>query len=152
MKPIAEGLKPFGSAWWQQLGESIVLQTKTLIEKGVGADGPFPPYSTGYAEAKSGGKIRRQASTQIAPPNLELTGDMMQDFKTLGQSESMVTIGFAVHGAKVRGNAERGRPVSSTANPLNPAVGRRVRTAVGVKFREQLALTRGETVIRVGKR
>lgn len=152
MKPIAEGVKPFGAAWWQQLGEMVVLQTKTLIERGVGADGAFPAYDARYAKAKSEGKYRRQSSNQAAPPNLTLTGDMLRDFKVISPAANMATIGFTVYGARVRGNAEGGRPVSSDANPLNPQVARRVRSAVGSKFREQLNRTRGATVIRVGKK
>lgn len=163
VKPIAEGFKPFGPAWWKSMGEAVIQLTKALAEKGIGAQGPWKPYSTKrslkasqntgydtYAEAKAAGAFPRQSSTQISPPNLELTGDMWRDLKTITFEADGVTVGFVTQAERAQFNHEAGRPIFGPAGPAEPAR-RLIRTAVRDMMRKQLNSTRGVKVIRVGK-
>lgn len=151
MKPIAEGFKPFGQAWWKALGEAVVLEVKVQTEKGNGAAGKFKPYSASYADRKAAGKFKRQSSTQTGPPNLELTGDMMRDLKTTDIAADGVSVGWPAFGERVRFNAEMGRPLSTPPDPFVKSALRLIDQRVKSILRSQLNGTRGVKVIRVGK-
>ncbi len=151
MKPISEGFKPFGAGWWRGTGQAVELEVRTQTEKGMGAAGKFKPYSAQYADRKAGGKFKRQASTQTGPPNLELTGDMMRDLKTLDITDTGCSVGWPTYGERVRYNAEAGRPLSTPPDPFVKSALRLIDRLVRAKMREQMNATRGVKVIRVGK-
>lgn len=150
MKPISEAFKPFGPGWWKSTGEAVILNTKEQGEKGIGANGKFKPYSASYAERKAAGKFRRQSSQQVSPPNLELTGDLWRDLKTISFEANSVTIGFPTQGARAQFQDEQGRAIFGKDGP-STAGKRLIDRLVRDKMREELKMTRGVKVIRVGK-
>lgn len=151
MKPISEGFKPFGAGWWKATGEAVQLEVRAQTEKGIGANGKFKPYSASYAKQKPKGTIKRQANTQVSPPNLELTGEMMLDLKTIDPQANEVSVGWLVWGERVRYNAARGRALSTKENAFVKSALRLIDRLVRAKMREQMNATRGVKVIRVGK-
>jgi hypothetical protein len=164
VKPISEGFKPLGVQWWKAIGEAVILLTKDMGQKGIGGEGKWPGYSTKrslkssqhtghdtYAEAKAAGAFNRQSSTQINPPNLELTGDLWRDFKTIAFEDNSVTIGFPTQGERASFCAEGGRPIFTKAGAPSAPARRLIHQMVKRKFTEQLNGTRGVKVIRVGK-
>lgn len=150
MKPLETMVAPFGLAWWKALGETVVRATKDLAERGVGGAGKWPGYSADYAKAKGADKFRRQSSQQIAPPNLELTGDLWNDFKVFQARETGASVGTIAHGAKAWGQESQGRPIFTDDGPAAP-VRRQIDTAVRAKLAAQINGTRGSVRVRVGK-
>lgn len=150
MKPLATMVEPFGAAWWKSLGEAAVRATKELAERGEGGAGKWPGYSAGYAKDKGAGSFRRQSSQQVAPPNLELTGDLWRDFKVVTANNDGAQIGTVAHGAKAWGQEAQGRPIFTDDGP-GPKVTRQIDKAVRAKLHGQINETRGTVRIRVGK-
>ncbi len=151
MQPLSSAFQPFGATWWRELGERVVLETKKLADKGQGYGGKWKPYTAAYTERKAGDKFKRQASQQIAPPNLELTGDLWNDFKVVNASATGAEVGAIAYGLRAWGNEERGRAIFGEEGPA-ASVRRLIDRAVVRKMNEQLNRTQGVTVIRVGKR
>lgn len=164
MQPLSSAFQPFGATWWRELGERVVLETKKLADKGQGYGGKWPLYSTKrslrmfnatgfdtYQERKAANDFPRQSSTQINPPNLELTGDMWNDFKVVNAEATGAEVGSIAHGLRAWGNEERGRAIFGEEGPA-ASVRRLIDAAVKRKMNEQLNRTQGVTVIRVGKR
>ena len=72
-------------------GKKINADHKKQIQQGIDANGlEFLPYTARYAHEKKNQKYlkRGQISTQTKPPNLTLTGQMLNAFKYLGSSVS----------------------------------------------------------------
>jgi hypothetical protein len=143
-------VQPFGASWWNGVAEDVVRLTKDLAGDGQGALGPWPGYSAKYAARKATGTITRQSSSQVSPPNLELTGDLLKDLKVIETRESGATVGFPSKGDVAWGNEERGRAIFSDAGPA-PSVARQIDKAARRMFETQIDRTRGTSVIRIGK-
>jgi len=64
-------------------GKEIVDAHKAQTDMGVDFDGkPFASYTQRYRTNKASGKaVKNQKSTQVEPPNLKLTGAMMDAFR-----------------------------------------------------------------------
>ncbi len=151
MQPLSSAFQPFGAAWWRALGERVVLETKKLADKGQGYGGKWKPYTAAYAAHKGAGDFKRQESQQIAPPNLELTGDTWRDFKVIQAENDRAEVGSIAYGLRLWGNEERGRAVFGPDGPAKP-VQRLIDASVRRKMGEQLDKTRGTVRLRVGKR
>lgn len=151
--PLATAFQPFGAGFWRALCDRVVLETKDLTERGIGANGrAFRPYTQEYATRKAKGKTRRQSSTQVAPVNLELTGDTRNDFKTLSAGPNGGVVGWPTRGGVVLALAEGGRRmIGRHGGVFNSQVDRLIRAEVLRMFRLQINRTRGTRVFRVGK-
>ena len=96
---------------WLELGGKLATRIVKDAEKGISQDGkgkPFPPYKKSYAIKKATGKATLKgisADSQISPPNLRLTGTMLDSIKAKNPTTESVEILYA-DGAKVMGNAK----------------------------------------------
>ena len=96
---------------WLALGGKLATRIVKDAEKGISQDGkgkPFPPYKKSYAIKKATGKATLKgisADRQISPPNLRLTGTMLDSIKAKNPTTESVKILFA-DGEKVMGNAK----------------------------------------------
>ena len=95
-----------------EFGKKITKKHLDQIRLGIDADSrQFQPYTEGYKKRKGAGTVsRRQVSTQTHPPNLTLTGDMLNAFKYIkghgGKAELEIDYGIedVKQAKKLRGN------------------------------------------------
>lgn len=96
---------------WLELGGKLATRIVKDADKGISQDGkgkPFAPYKASYAIKKAAGKASLKGisvSRQISPPNLRLTGTMLDSIKAQNPTTESVEILYA-DGAKVMGNAK----------------------------------------------
>lgn len=139
------------------------------IESGIGADGKqFPSYTRRYKNRKAAGKAHpSQASREISPPDLTLTGKMLSEFKvqdfdiyggvgarpTSGSQELVIRYGIpsGPQAVKMKAHAQGrfGRPGKKSkitkrsdkkrVVAANQKVGPDVEKAIGMMFVEVIA-------------
>ena len=143
----------FDREFFNELGKKTVVQHRTAVQvDGINArtNKPFVPYTTDYKRRKSQGKAvkegQSQRSTQINPPNLTLTGQMMDSFKFIKASNSGFTYGITNtrQAQKLIGNqtghygkntnTNKKRIVSDKENPLPIKVKDKVGAAIAGKI------------------
>jgi len=143
----------FDREFFNELGKKTVLQHRTVVQAdGINArtNKPFVQYTTDYKTRKSQGKAAKkgqsQRSNQINPPNLTLTGEMMDSFKFIKASNSGFTYGItnARQAQKLVGNqtghygkntnTRKKRIISDKENPLPIKVKNKVGTAIAGKI------------------
>tara|TARA_S200002703_G_scaffold160085_1_gene176800 strand:+ start:7960 stop:8436 length:477 start_codon:yes stop_codon:yes gene_type:complete len=96
---------------WLILGGKLATRIVKDADKGISQDGDgdkFKAYKTSYAIKKSIGKASKKGVSvdrQINPPNLRLTGKMLDSIKAQKATKTSVEILFA-DGNKVMGNAK----------------------------------------------
>ncbi len=96
---------------WLELGGKLATRIVKDADRGISQDGkgkPFEPYKSSYAIKKAAGKASLKGlsvSRQISPPNLRLTGTMLDSIKAQKPTTESVEILYA-DGAKVMGNAK----------------------------------------------
>ena len=96
---------------WLTLGGKLATRIVKDADRGISQDGKgkkFPPYKPSYAIKKAMGKASKKGiadSRQISPPNLRLTGKMLDSIKAQNPTTESVEILFA-DGEKVMGNAK----------------------------------------------
>lgn len=103
---------------WLKLGGKLVTQIILDADKGISQDGDgivrdFPKYTKEYALKKKAGKAGPKGvsnNRQTSPPNLRLTGTMLNSLKVKGASSNSVTLNYR-DGAKFEGNAKNKRNV-----------------------------------------
>ena len=97
---------------WLILGGKLATRIVKDTDKGISQDKDgkkFPPYTKEYAEKKSkGGGVK--TNRQVSPPNLRLTGVMLNSLKAQKPTKTSVELNYR-DGAKFEGNAERKRNV-----------------------------------------
>lgn len=127
-------------AFWRSLGSKCINLVKRVTDSGRDFSGaPFPGYSEKYAERKAEGKVKRQASQRVSPPDLRLTGDMMQDLRRLSVSKEGVVIGWATFGDRLEWNAQMGRAVIDfDGNDPLPYVTQAVHDALAIDTEKKL--------------
>ena len=112
MKP--KDIMPFEKRKWLELGGKLVTRILEDTEKGISQDGAgtkFPKYSKSYAEKKKIGKAGPKGPSknkQTSPPNLRLTGVMLNSLKAQKPTSSSVELNYR-EGLKFEGNAKRKR-------------------------------------------
>ena len=110
-----------GKKFWLKYGPKWVADTREqLFFKGKDVHGnSYPAYSTGYAEAKSRGKMKRQAN-QYKDKNVPiLTMDLLRSFKLHKAHGKGFVTGFDAWGNKVKELAEKhGRELTTKDQPL----------------------------------
>tara|TARA_R110002020_G_C15823905_1_gene733429 strand:- start:11 stop:487 length:477 start_codon:yes stop_codon:yes gene_type:complete len=95
---------------WKILGGKLATRIVKDTDKGISQDGKgekFKAYKPSYALKKSTGKAgKKGVSTdrQTSPPNLRLTGKMLDSIKAQNATKTSVEILYA-DGLKVMGNA-----------------------------------------------
>ena len=99
---------------WEEVGGKVATRIVKDADKGIGADGKkFDAYSTEYSIKKSQGKAAPKgvsASRQTSPPNLRLTGTMLNSISAQNATRTGVEI-IMRDGLKIEGNAKRGRNI-----------------------------------------
>tara|TARA_R100001443_G_scaffold17872_3_gene28514 strand:+ start:3510 stop:3971 length:462 start_codon:yes stop_codon:yes gene_type:complete len=103
---------------WLILGGKLVTRILEDTNKGISQDGngrtkDFPSYTIDYALKKVKGiktKKGLSKSRQVSPPNLKLTGVMLNSLKAQKPTSSSVELNYR-DGLKFEGNAKRGRNV-----------------------------------------
>ncbi len=109
MKP--KDVMPFNKRKWLELGGKLVTRILEDTEKGISQDGAgtkFPNYSKSYADKKKIGKAGPKGDSnnkQVSPPNLRLTGTMMNSLKAQKPTNSSVELNYR-DGLKFEGNAK----------------------------------------------
>jgi hypothetical protein len=145
----------FDSKFFEKLGKKTVVWHKMNIQiDGINArtGNPFVKYTPDYKRRKAKGKAVKQGKSQrsrkISPPNLTLTGAMMDSFKFIQSSDEGYRYGIIdeENAAKMIGNQtghyggntnlRKKRIVSDKENPLPPKVKTKVTTAIAGRIAE----------------
>tara|TARA_B100002019_G_scaffold264504_1_gene253353 strand:+ start:860 stop:1321 length:462 start_codon:yes stop_codon:yes gene_type:complete len=104
---------------WATIGGKTVTRIVKDSDKGFGTNEStkkrykFPRYTSNYSKNKSEGKAGPKGvskSRQVSPPNLRLTGIMLNSIKADKATNVGVDIVFR-DGLKVKGNADKGRNI-----------------------------------------
>lgn len=96
---------------WLILGGKLATRIVKDADKGISQDKngePFKAYSENYSLKKGMGKVGKKGVSkdrQVSPPNLRLTGKMLDSIKAQKATKTSVEILFA-DGNKVMGNAK----------------------------------------------
>jgi len=96
---------------WLHLGGKLATAIVKDADSGISQDGKgekFPKYKKSYSDLKKAGKASPTGisdSRQVSPPNLRLTGTMLDSIKAQNPTRESVEILFA-DGLKVMGNAK----------------------------------------------
>mgnify|MGYP003645505024 CR=1 FL=1 len=104
---------------WLHLGGKLATAIVKDADKGISQDGKgekFPKYKKSYSDLKKAGKASPTGISddrQVNPPNLRLTGTMLDSIKARNATKESVEILFA-DGLKVEGNA---RPPARLKKP-----------------------------------
>jgi hypothetical protein len=112
----AKDITTFKRNQWLILGGKLVTRILQDTDKGISQDGngkPFKKYSDQYKIVKKQGRATRkgvQANKQISPPNLRLTGVMLNSLKAQKPTDESVELNYR-DGLKFEGNAKKGRNV-----------------------------------------
>jgi len=82
-----------------EFGNKIAKTHVRQIQAGLDADGKqFPHYTSSYAKSKALKQFKGQKSRQVVPPNLTLTGAMLESFKYIrgegGKAELLIEYGI----------------------------------------------------------
>ena len=107
---------PFDVQGWLILGGKLVTRILQDTDKGISQDGAgtkFPKYSDDYEAKKKAGKAGPKGvsnNRQTSPPNLKLTGVMLNSLKAQKPTSSSVELNYR-DGLKFEGNAKRKRNV-----------------------------------------
>ena len=103
---------------WLKVGGKLVTRIIKDTGKGISQDGrgdtkDFPPYSKKYELRKKAGKATPKgvsANKTTSPPNLRLTGVMLNSLKVKSATNESVTLNYR-DGVKFEGNAKNKRNV-----------------------------------------
>ena len=97
---------------WAELGGKLVTRIVEDADKGISQDGDgdkFPPYrSKKYKELKKAGKLVKGVgiSRQVNPPDLRLTGEMLNSLKVQKATTESVEVNYR-SGLKVIGHSKK---------------------------------------------
>ena len=99
---------------WQELGGSLARRIVEDADNGISQDGSgqsrdFKEYSFAYAKKKAAGKAGPKGvgkSRQTSPPNLRLTGEMLNSIKAQKATTNSVEINYR-SGLKVLGHSKK---------------------------------------------
>ena len=101
-----------GPLWVNEVREQLFIKGLDVYVK------PYPPYSKGYKESKSTGKLPRQAE-QYKDKNVPiLTSDLMRSFKLHKAHNKGFLTGFDAWSGKIKDLAKRGRVLTTKKQPL----------------------------------
>ena len=151
--PDFKKIVKFDSEFFKKLGKRTVAQHRSAVQKdGINArtNNTFVQYTTDYKRRKSQGKAvkkgQSQRSTKVSPPNLTLTGQMMDSFKFIRASNSGFIYGITDprQAQKLIGNQtghyggntnfRKKRIISDKENPLPIKVKDKVGAAIAGKI------------------
>ena len=158
----------FKRGFWEKLGKKTVIWHKINVQidnRDARSGRLFTLYTTRYAKDKKAGKAVKpgetQRSKQVIPPNLTLTGKMMDAFKFIRSSNTGFLYGITdpKEAKKMIGNQSKrrigGRPriVSNQEYPLPRKVKKQVTTAIAGKIAQNLkdVFTADGKVVRIIK-
>jgi hypothetical protein len=108
----SKDLVKFKKSQWLKLGGKLATRIVEDADKGISQDGDgdkFPAYSTDYSLKKRIGKATPKgvsASKQTNPPNLRLTGTMLNSLKVQKATTESVEINYR-DGEKVIGHSRK---------------------------------------------
>tara|TARA_R100001443_G_C3237099_1_gene149837 strand:+ start:27 stop:509 length:483 start_codon:yes stop_codon:yes gene_type:complete len=97
---------------WAELGGKLVTRIVEDADKGISQDpggNKFPPYSKNYANLKKEGKVGGKGvskNRKTNPPNLRLTGEMLNSIKAQKPTNNSVEINYR-SGLKVLGHSQK---------------------------------------------
>jgi len=117
----SKDIMPFEKRKWLELGGKLVTRILEDTEKGISQDaagGKFRKYSEDYENKKKTGKAGPKGvsnNKQVSPPNLRLTGAMLNSLKAQKPTSESVELNYR-EGLKFEGNAKRKRNVYGLNN------------------------------------
>ena len=97
---------------WKIVGGKLATRIVKDADKGISQDEngkKFPKYTKNYSMLKSSGKVGLKGVSkdrQVSPPNLRLTGKMLDSIKAQNATDTSVEILFA-DGEKVMGHSKK---------------------------------------------
>ena len=107
--------------FFRELAQNVVnMYRNHIFDKGLDYKGKkFKKYSTEYTKAKRTGTLFRQDSNYKNKTSPVLTGDLLRDFKVIGNPNSDgFSFGTVSHGGKVIGLGKLGRDISTSKTPI----------------------------------
>jgi len=107
----AQNIIKFPKSLWAKVGGKAATKVVKDSDKGKGYKKDFKAYTSEYAKQKAAGKAGPKGvstSRQVSPPNLRLTGTMLNSISAQKPKETGVDIVYR-DGLKVEYNAKMGR-------------------------------------------
>lgn len=109
----AQDIVKFPKSLWAKVGGKAATKVVKDADKGKGFEKNFKAYTSDYAKRKAAGKAGPKGvstSRQTSPPNLRLTGTMLNSISAQSPKETGVDIVYR-DGIKVEYNAKMGRDI-----------------------------------------
>ena len=109
----AQNIIKFPKSLWAKVGGKAATKVVKDSDKGKGYKKDFKAYTSEYAKQKAAGKAGPKGvstSRQVSPPNLRLTGTMLNSISAQKPKETGVDIVYR-DGLKVEYNAKMGRDI-----------------------------------------
>ena len=133
-KPL-KSVPIFTASFWKRIGDEVSDRIQVHTKGGVDVyDKPFKKYSDAYEDAKAAGNFRGQSSFS-RKPDLTLTGDMLRNLQTRSANKEGVIIGWSgTNAQKVQWNADMGREITTTVNPVTKKIERFIDKQVGARI------------------
>ena len=149
-KPL-KSVPTFTTSFWKKIGDEVSdrIQVHTKKGKDVGDKG-FKKYSPKYEDAKAAGKFKRQSS-RSKKPDLTLTGDMLRNLQTRSANKEGAIIGWSgTNAQKVQWNADMGREITTTANPVTKKIKVWIEKKVGTRIDRNIKAVDETTTLVIG--
>lgn len=130
-----------------EVSDRIQVHTKSGSDV---KDKKFKKYSPKYEDAKAAGKFRRQSS-RSKKPDLTLTGDMLRNLQTRSANKEGAIIGWSgTNAQKVQWNADMGREITTTANPVTKKIKVWIEKKVGTRIDRNIKAVDETTTLVIG--
>ena len=111
----------------------------------------FRRYSSEYAERKSSGKLKNQASDSRNSRAPYVTGDFKNDFRFRSASNNGFRLGWASYGGRVNRLAKMGRPVTTDDDVFPEPVKDMINSSLKSEIKLALKKTHKTKTITIGK-
>ena len=130
-----------------EVSDRIQVHTKSGSDV---KDKKFKKYSPKYEDAKAAGKFKRQSS-RSKKPDLTLTGDMLRNLQTRSANKEGAIIGWSgTNAQKVQWNADMGREITTTANPVTKKIKVWIEKKVGTRIDRNIKAVDETTTLVIG--
>ena len=149
-KPL-KSVPTFTTAFWKMIGDEVSDRIQVHTKSGSDVkDKKFKKYSPKYEDAKAAGKFRRQSS-RSKKPDLTLTGDMLRNLQTRSANKEGAIIGWSgTNAQKVQWNADMGREITTTANPVTKKIKVWIEKKVGTRIDRNIKAVDETTTLVIG--
>jgi len=169
-KPL-KSVPTFTTSFWKRIGDEVSDRIQVHTKSGRDAKNKnFKKYKThkpfwfskkidgktiriyaeDYPTRKARGGIRRQSS-RSKKPDLTLTGDMLRNLQTRSANKEGAIIGWSgTNAQKVQWNADMGREITTTANPVTKKIKVWIEKKVGTRIDRNIKAVDETTTLVIG--